>query len=665
MPATDSSRSPGACPSRGQLLDFARGLLAPAALEATGAHLGGCPRCLRTLDRMEGTSRSAALLLAAQDPYSCEPGCEELRRRALGMRVWPPDLPLRLHRPEARRAGVPEDDWPLPARLGPYRLLEKLGAGGMGVVYRARHVERPRDAALKVLSRRWAADPEARARFAREMRAALRLVHPHVVRATDAGEAGGVHYLVMEYVEGADLGRLAWAAGPLRVADACELARQAARALQHVHAAGLVHRDVKPSNLMLTPGGAVKLLDLGLARLRGDEVLAVRLTVAGQVLGTADYVAPEQAADPRHVDSRADLYSLGCTLYHLLAGRPPFGEPDYPQAHDKLTAHGRTPPPPLRGSRPDVSERLAAVVHRLLAKNPADRHASAAEVATDLAPFTAGADLARLAAAARARAPSAGGRVRARRGVKKVVWGLVAALLVALGAPLLLTWPPWGGSGPRASLPDVEDRPLAWHPLLIHRPVDLSWPQEEDGSRWDFDGERGELRLYGGGDRLLGLGKVRRAGYKVRADLRLVGPGALGVFFGYREGAPESADVLRYQFVELRSGPPGEGESGLTACRGVGRLVARDGGGWESSSEVLAEVAARRPREGFETLAIAVGEQGVEEVRWGGVKLAALTAPEGTKRLGAEACLGGVGAMSRGGKGAFVHFEVMLFEGAQ
>jgi serine/threonine protein kinase len=194
-----------------------------------------------------------------------------------------------------------------------YKLLAELGKGGMGTVYRALHTKLDREVALKILPAERTKDPEAVDRFQREMKAVGKLEHPHIVRATDAGEQDGTHFLVMEYVEGLDLSELVQVIGPLPVADACEVIRQAAVGLQAAHEHGMVHRDIKPSNLMLAANGRVKILDLGLALLdpqRGDvddEGGGRDLTSDGQIMGTFDYMAPEQAGDSHGVDIRADI----------------------------------------------------------------------------------------------------------------------------------------------------------------------------------------------------------------------------------------------------------------------------------------------------------------------------------------------------------------------
>lgn len=293
-------------------------------------------------------------------------------------------------------AGADSGTAPRFGRIGQYELVEVLGHGGMGTVYKARHTKLKRWAALKVLPAAQLHDPAAVARFHREMEAVGRLDHPNIVQATDAGEEGDVHFLVMEYVEGIDLGKLVRRLGPLSIPDACEIVRQAALGLAHAFEHDLVHRDVKPSNLMLTTAGQVKLLDLGLARLHGEHPADQSLTATGQVMGTADYMAPEQATNTRSVDIRADLYSLGCTLYHLLTGRAPFGSPEYDSYFKKMLAHSQHPVPPVRELRPEVPDALLRVLERLLAKDPAGRYATPAELVQRLEPFAVGADLGKL-----------------------------------------------------------------------------------------------------------------------------------------------------------------------------------------------------------------------------------------------------------------------------
>jgi serine/threonine protein kinase/WD40 repeat protein len=291
--------------------------------------------------------------------------------------------------------------------LGPYLLMERLGEGGMGQVYKARHQLMNRVVALKVIRKERLAHGDAIQRFQREIRMAAQLAHPNIVTAYDAAQVGDQHFLVTEYVEGTDLHRLVHKSGPLPVGLACAYVRQAALGLQHAHERGLVHRDVKPSNLLVAGQGTmVKVLDLGLARSQVPDGRSgpAELTQAYTVLGTPDYIAPEQVADSRQVDIRADIYSLGATFYFALAGRPPF--PDGPW-EEKLVAHRKAEPQPIEQLRPDVPPPLAAVLRKMMAKRPEDRYSKPVAVADALAPFcTAAGPVPGVAVAAPAALPS-------------------------------------------------------------------------------------------------------------------------------------------------------------------------------------------------------------------------------------------------------------------
>jgi serine/threonine protein kinase len=266
--------------------------------------------------------------------------------------------------------------------IGSYLILDKLGQGGMGTVFKARHRTLGRVGALKILPPSFTRDRSTVMRFRREFKAASRLKHLNLVTAFEADEDRGVHFLVMEYVEGITLHRLVGEGGPLPVAEAVDYVIQSARGLEAVHAKGIVHRDIKPGNLMLDGQGTVRVLDLGLARIvqagnSPSSSLAGRLTRTGMYLGTIDYMAPEQAEDSHQVDHRADTYSLGCTLYFLLTGREPFPEPT---AYRRLMAHQEHPAPSLRAIRPDVPLVLEAVYQHMMAKRPEHRPASMSDV---------------------------------------------------------------------------------------------------------------------------------------------------------------------------------------------------------------------------------------------------------------------------------------------
>jgi serine/threonine protein kinase len=268
--------------------------------------------------------------------------------------------------------------------LGKYKLQRLIANSDMSSVYEAEHLLLHRRVALKILSKELAGDGSFLERFYREAQAVASLDHPNIMRGFDVGQEGDYHYLVMEFIEGTSLQGLVEVGGPLPFDQAAELIRQAALGLGHAHQAGLIHRDIKPANLLLDLEGTVKILDLGLVRsLSHEEDGQAGLTRIHdeRVLGTVDYLSPEQAIDSHDVDIRTDIYSLGCTLYFLLVGSPPFSKGTLAE---RLLAHQTQTAPPISISRPDVPEGLARIVERMLAKKPEERFQNPAEVSTAL-----------------------------------------------------------------------------------------------------------------------------------------------------------------------------------------------------------------------------------------------------------------------------------------
>jgi len=424
-------------PTPEQLSDFLLGALPDTAVAAVADHLEGCAACRETIAEQEsvsdsllvglrqtppddidevgrraierigaaspgeGREESAVLAESTGEPPSREEFVARLRAAGVvdGDRLarFEPDGAARESAADgaemARRLVESGELTPFQAetllrdgncrlRFGEYVVVDRLGAGGMGEVYRARHLRMDRVVALKIPAEKSLRSPDAVKRFEREVKAAARLVHPNIVTAYDAGTQDGAPYLVMEYVDGEDLSTRVRRRGPASVGQAVDVVRQAACGLAFAHARGIVHRDIKPANLLLDSAGTVKILDMGLARLElpsgGGGEHGDGLTEIGQVMGTADYMAPEQTEDTSRADAKADVYSLGCTLYRLLTGETPYRGAT-PMA--KYLEHRERTIPSLRAARPEVPAELDDLFRRMLAKRPDDRPTAAEAVA--------------------------------------------------------------------------------------------------------------------------------------------------------------------------------------------------------------------------------------------------------------------------------------------
>jgi serine/threonine-protein kinase len=276
-----------------------------------------------------------------------------------------------LTREQADRLSAQQEEFEEKHEIAGYKLEEKLGAGSMGTVYRARQLSLDRRVAIKILSPHLARKKDYIERFLKEARAVAKLNHPNVISGIDVGEEGGVRYFVMEYASGMTVGQLLERGGAMDESRVLRVALQIARALEHAHEAGLVHRDVKPDNILLTKDHIAKLCDLGLAKDSAE---------AGRALGTPAYISPEQAQGSADVDIRSDLYSFGCTLYHMLTGRAPFDG----NAKVVMVKHLTEEPTPIASLEPDVSPAMIEVVERLMRKQPIDRFSSPRELLAKL-----------------------------------------------------------------------------------------------------------------------------------------------------------------------------------------------------------------------------------------------------------------------------------------
>jgi WD40 repeat protein len=393
-------------PDAEKLQGFGQGLLTPEEAATLEEHLAVCDECCHHLEATPNDS-FVGQLREAQDLPS-----PDTQHFAAGYSI-PADESL---------GGLA--DHPR------YRVVRLLGRGGMGAVYLAEHRRMGRLVALKIINPELLNHSGALMRFQQEVKTAAKLDHANIVAAFDADQAGNSHFLVMEYVEGQNLSDYLAENGPLPVAYACDIIRQAALGLQHAHERGMVHRDIKPHNLMLTPPGQVKVLDFGLARFATEAASPTKveqgatdshLTGAGAVMGTADYIAPEQARDAHLADGRSDVYSLGCTLYHLLSGQPPFPTGT---TREKLQLHSTNFPLWLCDVRPEIPEGLARVVAKMMAKKPEDRFHTAVEVAAALKPHAV--------------------NIRAKRGKLPralVAFGVLAVVAASLVGAVSMFWP--------------------------------------------------------------------------------------------------------------------------------------------------------------------------------------------------------------------------------
>ncbi len=363
-------------PDETLLTEYLLGKLSDSDTSIVEDHLVECEQCSLTAQSMqprdvlmdlvtEAAHSRFNLLAESRNIPACSNFAVTLNSETVSTSVYGSPL-------DAEFVSLPDSAECLPPELENhkrYRIIRMLGRGGMGCVWLAEHLVLGRLVALKMLRGDWLQKSNAMERFDREIRSTAKLHHPNIATVHDAEQIGDSHFLVMEYVEGETLEQIV-SRGPLHVTDACRIIRDAAAGLAHAHAAGLIHRDVKPANMMRTPSGEVKVLDFGLVVSSGESSL---LTGQNLVMGTPDYISPEQAEDPRRADERSDIYSLGCTFYQLLTGHVPF--PDR-TAVQKIDAHRQLEAAVIA----NVPDSLNRIARRMMAKCPADRYQSADEI---------------------------------------------------------------------------------------------------------------------------------------------------------------------------------------------------------------------------------------------------------------------------------------------
>ncbi|MCE9629796.1 MAG: serine/threonine protein kinase [Planctomycetia bacterium] len=496
--------------------------------------------------------------------------------------------------------------------LGPYRLDRFIGGGGMGAVFQALDTTLDRIVAVKVLAGRQGDDEEMLKRFRNEAQSAARLDHENIGRVHAVGSTGGWHYIVFEFIEGTNLRDLVREEGPFDLARAVDVAIQVADALEHASERDVVHRDIKPSNIVITPTGRARIVDMGLARLH--HVADDRdLTVSGMTLGTFDYISPEQARDPRAADVRSDLYSLGCTIFYMLVGRPPFAEGTMVQ---KLLQHQQAAPPPLREIRPDVPQQFADIVSRLMEKDPLDRYQRPAVLVADLVAF---ADDHRLALAqprpAQAVALPASRPLDAR--LNSVAWLLP---LAGLAAVVGLMWMRASADRYRAAQGDAPERQTADAPAAADIVRVVAVPSSPNdvatlGEAIRLVADGGLIELADDGERREPPVSLQRKRLTIRAAAGVrpivTFTGVQPADGGWLAACTVGDGELTVSGVSLRLvGEPADGMPSALFAVGSGRLVCDDVVLRMPGSAEAGGTMVRRGRNAFVAVSLAGGPPG-------------------------------------------------------
>jgi hypothetical protein len=595
--------------------------------EDIATHVAQCPACSAAVAEASRQSDTIVRMVRETDcRLELEPAFQGARRRLLGIPAPPLAMPA------------------LPLTIGQYELIEPIGKGGMGRVFKAVHQHLKRTMAVKVLAPERARDSDAVAGFLREMEAIGRLDCPYVVRATDAACVDGVYFLVMEYVPGLDLARLLDRIPRLGVADACEIIRQAALGLQYAHENGLVHCDIKPSNLMLAEDGTIQILDLGLARFRAEDSSARVAAVAG----TVDYMAPEQWSPDGNVDIRSDIYGLGCTLFKLLAGLAPFEE----SGLTRRRAHQTVAAASLVELRPDVPEAIGATVKRMLAKRPQDRFAEPREVAAVLAPFCEGN---RLTALIQRAAGSAADTVRVRNAAETVVGGtpvkglanrkrlvvsfLALSILVSIGGLLTLRSRSNADDGWK-SVSLVER-----HSYASHDKSAAVVSRQESG--------RVELDVRGSEPVYIRMGLTTNLPFQLRASVRSDFVGGPGIYFGFKDG--DGRAPRTYQSVTVRRDEANADQAVVLWTA----HTASDAQAIPSEFIISKWFVSFSDKQHFQTMEVSAAKEGVG-IRWNGVTVVADAVAEADAPPAARQFQGKYGLLVGPGQATIDDFQVRI-----
>lgn len=419
------------CPTQQELSDLSSGKLRADCVDAIADHLDSCEACQNQLPHV-GPADALTQAVCGQ-PETDEFSEDAVYRRLATIAPWT--------RSEGSVVFPTAHALP-PEQIAGCRIERRIGKGGMGVVYRALHTGLGRSVAIKLLNNERFSDSRTVDRFRREMTALGRVDHPNVVKAFDAGEEAGTAFLVMELIEGIDVGQLRRRAGSLAIADACEIIRQAAHGVQHAHDQNLIHRDIKPSNLMVHNDGLVKVLDLGLAMLSDLRAAPAKADISSRmVMGTIEYMAPEQMTSMHDVDTRADVYSLGVTFYELLTGTTPWSTSDSESLLQQIRSMALVDAPPVQLVRNDVPDDVAAVIDRMLVRDRSVRTISAAQVADAVSSYCSQSDLTALVQ--RTRLPTDAGEeittfARRKRKLSAKIISIAATVAVSIGMGALL-----------------------------------------------------------------------------------------------------------------------------------------------------------------------------------------------------------------------------------